>query len=169
MGYKSIQSQINRAAKIKDAMTVLANAFGDEEFTRKQATAELAGSGVSFDAIVKTNGATKTREEHFTMTVPNIYRANDYWVYTSVTGTIEEFGAEHLAARMAHRYGGTYEKVPASPSRDIETARYYYTLTPAKLNVFNCDDIEREKAIAIAKLSGKVEELKAQIALLESL
>ena len=143
MGYKSIQSQINRAAKIENAMTVLANAFGDEEFTRKQATAELAGSGVSFDAIVKTNGATKTREEHFTVTVPATIRKCNYLVYT-------------------------YEVIPGS-YRDIEATRYYYTLTPAKLNIFNRDDIEQEKAIAIAKLSDKVEELKAQIALLESL
>lgn len=76
MGYASLQNQITRATKIKNVMIALTAAFGDEEFTRKQAEAILRGSGVSFDAIVKHNGVSKSREETFTTTVRNY----DYYI-----------------------------------------------------------------------------------------
>ncbi len=171
MGYKSIQSQINRAEKVKDAMSVLLNIFGtEEEFTRKQATNALRGTGVSFDTIVSRDGATKTREEEFSITVSD--GEEDYYLYTSESGKwTYHCYYETEAKKYVERLGGTYKFIAANNNdkRDINVKRYYYALTPASLKLIDSSDIEREKAIALAKLNKQMEELKKQIALIESL
>ncbi len=168
MGYKSIQSQINRAEKVKYAMNVLLNIFGtEEEFTRKQATNALRGTGVSFDTIVSRDGATKTREEEFSITISE--DGGDYYLYTSPTGYTEKFWWEDQVKKTVKKFGGTYKFVAYGEDRDINVKRYYYALTPASLKLIDSSDIEREKAIALAKLNKQMEELKKQIALIESL
>ena len=173
MGYASLQNQINRATKIKNVMIALTAAFGDEEFTRKQAEAILRGSGVSFDAIVKHNGAFKSREETFTVTIYNDYDSDDdtpYYVCMTMTGLVtNEFSQESEAKLWVCKHGGMYEKVIPSEGEKIDAKRFYYVLTPARLKLFNSDDLEHEKALAIAKLNKKIAELNTQIALLESL
>lgn len=171
MSYKSLQAQINRAAQVKDAMDVLARAFGDgEEFTRKQAekVLRLYDAGVSFDAIVKHNGVTKIREEEFTITVSGDNKF--YYLYTSETGYTQKIYSEYDAEQVVERFGGRYELVQHNgEDYDIDVKRYYYTLTPAKLKLFNCYDLEREKALALAKLNEQMAKLKKNIALLESI
>lgn len=173
MGYKSIQAQINRAAQVKAAMDVLAANFADgEEFTRKQAenTLRLHDTGVSFDAILKHGGVAKTREEEFTITVSGNNESTFYYLYTSETGYTQKIYFKYDAEQVVERFGGSYELVQHNgEDYDINVKRYYYTLTPAKLKLFNCYNIEREKALVLAKLNEQMAELKKEIALLESI
>lgn len=171
MGYASLKNQLDRASKIKHAMAVLESAFGDEEFTRKQATAELAGSGVSFDAILKHSGAAKTREEVFAVAVDDYEFEGDYWRCVLPDGSKSYWGSELMATSFAKKSGciSCEKRAAGTDTHDVEAKRYYYTLTFDKLKLFNCRDLEREKSLALAKLNAQVADLKKQIALLESL
>lgn len=173
MGYKSIQAQINRAEQVKNAMDVLTANFGDgEEFTRKQAenVLRLHDTGVSFDAILKHHGVTKAREEIFSMTIHDSNTFRSYYLYTSETGYTQKCYSRRDAEEIVERFGGKYELVQHNgEDYDIDVKRFYYTLTPAKLKLFNCYDIEREKALALAKLNEQMAKLKKDITLLESL
>lgn len=173
MSYKSIQAQINRAAQVKNAMDVLTRAFGDgEEFTRKQAekVLRLYDTSVSFDAILKHHGVIKTREEEFSITVSGNDKSTFYYLYTSETGYTQKIYFKYDAEQVVKRFGGRYELVQHNDEDyDINVKRYYYALTPAKLKLFNCYNIEREKAIALAKLNEQMADLKKKIAFLESI
>ena len=169
MSIESLKKKIDRAADVSHAMDTLTSALGLEtEFTRKQAEAVLRGTGVSFDALVKSDGVTKSREEGFTVTVTN--HATPFWQYTSLTGRIKTaFGRERQAAAFVDMYGGSYEKVSMGDTYETEAKRFYYTLTPDTLKLFGPNDIEREKAAAIKKLEKEIAEMRAEIAFLETL
>lgn len=168
MSIEGLKKKIDRAADVSHAMDTLTSALGLEtEFTRKQAEAVLRGTGVSFDALVKSDGVTKSREEGFTVTVTNY--AAPLWRYTSLTGRVKTFGRERQAAAFVDIYGGSYEKVSMGDTYETEARRFYYTLTPDALKLFGPRDIEREKAAAIKKLEKEIAEMKAEIAFLETL
>lgn len=167
MSIEGLKQKIDRAADVAHAMDTLTSALGLEtEFTRKQAETVLRGTGVSFDALVKSGGVTKSREESFTVTVRN---DDIFWRYTSLTGRVENFYVKWFATEAVKRYGGSYEEVPLGATYDVEAKRFYYTLTPDTLKPFGPRDIEREKAAAIKKLEKEIIEMRAEIAFLETL